>query len=70
MLKALRISFGAFLAAYFFKKCTLLWGEAHFEVSRTLSEAEVFKKHTSLWREAHFEVKMRKTHRARITFGS
>ena len=46
------------------KNCTLLWGEAHFEVKSvktrqlrsTFSSCDV-EKCTLLWREAYFEVK-------------
>ena len=59
------------------KKCTLLWREAHFQVNmykaqqaRTTCGSWDDEKCTPLWREAHFQVKMCKTHQVRTTFKS
>ena len=70
---------GPLLSVEMSKKCTPLWREAHFHISKSkctnhtmygpLLEVKMSKKRTPLWREAHFQVKMYKTHHVRTTFG-
>ena len=68
---------GPLLAIEMFKKCTLLWREAHLEVKMfkknqgfgPLLEVRMSKKCMPLWREGHVEVKMFKTLGVRNTLG-
>ena len=50
--------FGALLEVEMWKKCTLLWGEAHLEVNMLKHFSfGCAKKCAPLWPETHFEVK-------------